>query len=155
MIERFHDPTRAIAYLCEAMRHQGADDKVLVTSYLKGHKRARTHVTECMHMVPVLERFCEHFSEAVAIWDLHYGPYTVGGIQCHCYPKLWKLCPQQCRNHKERPLVTVVAFKEDLDITDEERLAILTLVEEEIDRQASNPEDRIGRHGKAANIHRH
>ena len=155
MIERFHEPERAIAYLCAAVREHDADCKVLITSYLKGHERARTHVTECAHMVPILERFCEHFSEAVAICDLHFGPYTVGGIQCHCYTKLKKVCPLQCQNHKERPLVTVVAFKDDLDITEEGRSAVLNLVEGEIQKRAAHHEDRIGRHGKAANIHRH
>ncbi|MBM3289960.1 MAG: hypothetical protein FJY92_07390, partial [Candidatus Hydrogenedentes bacterium] len=79
MIERFHEPERAIAYLCSAMRDHGPDGKVLITAYQKGHLRARTHVTECAHMVPILERFCEHYSEAVAICELHYGPYMVGG----------------------------------------------------------------------------
>lgn len=155
MIERFHETERAIAYLCSAMRDQGHDGKVLITSYLKGHNRARTHVTEIGHMVPILERFCEHYSEAVVICDLHFGPYSVGGIQCHCYPKLQKLCTQHCHHHKERPLVTVIAFKDDLDITDEGRLAVLNLVEDAIERGAKHLEDRIGRHGQGAAVHRH
>lgn len=69
--------------------------------------------------------------------------------------KLCKVCPQQCRSHIERPLVTLVSFREDLDITDEGRQTVLRLVEEEIEKQADRPDDRIGRHGKAASIHRH
>lgn len=92
MVERFQDPERAIAYLCDAMRQDGVGDKVLITSYLKGHQRARAHVTESMHMLPVLERFCGRFCEAVAICGLRYCPYPVGGIQCHCYPKNCARC---------------------------------------------------------------
>ena len=154
MIERFSEPERAIAYLCSSMREGSADCKVLITSYPKGHHRARTHVTECAHMVPILERFCDRYAEAMIICDLHYGPYTVCGIQCRCYSKLRKACPLQCQNHKERPLVTVVAFKSDLDITEEGRAAILHLVEHEIEQHAGHHENRIGRHGQGASVHR-
>lgn len=155
MIERFHEPERAVAYLCAAIRQHDADSRVLITSYMKGHTRARTHVTECAHMVPVLERFCDRFSEAMVIWGLHYGPYTVGGIQCRCYPKLKKVCPLQCAHHRDRPLLTVIAFKDDLDLSEEDRQRVLELIEDEIEKQVRHPEDRIGRHGSAANIHRH
>ena len=46
MVERFQDPERAIAYLCDAMRQDGVGDKVLITSYLKGHQRARVRIPE-------------------------------------------------------------------------------------------------------------
>ena len=154
MIEPFHEPDRAVAYLCDAMRGHGADSMVWVASYLKGHRRARTHVTECAHMVPILERFCDRFSEAIVIYGLRYGPCAVGGIQCRCYAKLKKVCPHQCQNHKERPLVIVVAFKDDLDITEEGRTAVLDLVEQEIEDHAGHHENRIGRHGQGSSVRR-
>lgn len=113
MIERFTEPQRAVAYLCSAMHESLVDAKVDVTMYPMGARPPQSRTAEGTMLVTVLEHLSDHFVEATAIYGLEVDGYPTGAIQCRCSKHFRVMCTGHCQHHEDRPIICVMAYRED------------------------------------------
>ncbi len=130
MISKFQDISRAVGFLCGAMREHARDTYIDVSYFTKGETKKRSSVVSLGHLRSTLDSYCERFSEAAVVIDPLNQDQAIGAIMCRCQRHVQRSCPQHCRHHQDRPIICVISCSQDHLPTDSERMEVLHLFHE-------------------------
>jgi hypothetical protein len=155
VISKFSDIHRAIIYLREGLFSPPCPGAWADIAWCPDGKSIRESLfVPEQELRPNIEKFCKRFSEATVILIPGNPGFPMGAMQCRCHHDVWRLCPQACPHHADRPLVCVFACSAEKRPSHNEKAAALHTWHEKANQHHVEESHLRDRHSQKGH-HRH